>query len=165
MKIGSYIYNGKASYGVKLDDGIVDLGRRLENGTSNRSVWPKGQPSRLRTLWPRKPLGHRTPHHVRRRTTSRLARPASSRSHQSNPRSRAHKRAVLKKTLCGRNRITISIFLQQICILKLFGACLNKARCITFLCIEIFIWNIRCLLCYLCEFGLCRFSALWVFWK
>jgi len=29
MKIGSYIYNGKASYGVKLDDGIVDLGRRL----------------------------------------------------------------------------------------------------------------------------------------
>ena len=29
MKIGSYIYNGKASYGVKIDDGIVDLGRRL----------------------------------------------------------------------------------------------------------------------------------------
>ena len=29
MKIGSYIYNGKASYGVKVDDGIVDLGRRL----------------------------------------------------------------------------------------------------------------------------------------
>ncbi len=29
MKIGSYIYNGKASYGVKLDDGVVDLGRRL----------------------------------------------------------------------------------------------------------------------------------------
>ena len=29
MKIGSYIYNGKASYGVRLDDGIVDLGRRL----------------------------------------------------------------------------------------------------------------------------------------
>jgi 2-keto-4-pentenoate hydratase/2-oxohepta-3-ene-1,7-dioic acid hydratase in catechol pathway len=29
MKIGSYIYNGKASYGVKLDDGIVDLGLRL----------------------------------------------------------------------------------------------------------------------------------------
>ena len=31
MKIGSYIYNGKASYGVKIDDGIVDLGRRLGN--------------------------------------------------------------------------------------------------------------------------------------
>ena len=29
MKIGSYIYNGKASYGVRLDNGIVDLGRRL----------------------------------------------------------------------------------------------------------------------------------------
>ena len=31
MKIGSYIIDGKASYGVKTDEGIVDLGRRLGN--------------------------------------------------------------------------------------------------------------------------------------
>jgi len=29
MKIGSYIIEGKASYGVRIEDGIVDLGRRL----------------------------------------------------------------------------------------------------------------------------------------
>ena len=29
MKIGSYIYDGRASYGVKLEKGIFDLGQRL----------------------------------------------------------------------------------------------------------------------------------------
>ena len=29
MRIGSYIYDGKASYGVKLENGIFDLGQRL----------------------------------------------------------------------------------------------------------------------------------------
>lgn len=29
MKIGSYIVDGKASYGVRTEDGIIDLGRRL----------------------------------------------------------------------------------------------------------------------------------------
>jgi len=29
MKIGSYIHDGTASYGVKTDEGIVDLGKRL----------------------------------------------------------------------------------------------------------------------------------------
>ena len=29
MKIGSYIHDGTTSYGVKTDEGIVDLGKRL----------------------------------------------------------------------------------------------------------------------------------------
>ena len=29
MKIGSYLYRGKPSYGALTDDGIVDLGSRL----------------------------------------------------------------------------------------------------------------------------------------
>lgn len=31
MKIGSYIYKGKTSYGVRTEKGIVDLGKRLGN--------------------------------------------------------------------------------------------------------------------------------------